>query len=120
MTSSFEFERNVAAIFPTLGAQVEHDTELAGNQIDLLISESTASGLTVRTAVECKAFHKQVGLGTTNFYAQLAYLLKQHGLIEKFALVAPSGFTKMARRAAREHGLDLIDYDDLKTRIAGA
>jgi hypothetical protein len=119
MSASFEFERNVAAIFRTLGARVEHDTELAGNQIDILVTETTPTGITVRTAVECKAYRKQVGLRTTNFYAQLAYLLKERGLIERFALVAPSGFTRMSRNSAREHGLELIEYEDLLAKIAG-
>jgi hypothetical protein len=56
---------------------------------------------------------------TINFYAQLAYLLKQRGLIDKFVIVAQSGFTKMSRKAAQEHGLDLIEYTDLQARIAG-
>jgi len=119
MTASFEFERKVAAIFHPLGGRVEHDTELAGNQIDVLVNESTPSGIAVRTAVECKAYRKQVGVQTTNFYAQLSYLLKQRGLIDKFAVVAQSGFTKTARKAGHEHGLELIDYSDLQTRVAG-
>jgi hypothetical protein len=119
MSASFEFERSVSAIFRTLGARVEHDTELAGNQIDVLVTENTPTGITVRTAVECKAYRKQVGLGTINFYAQLAYLLKQRGLIERFAIVAQSGFTKMSRRAAREHGVEVIEYEDLLARVAG-
>jgi hypothetical protein len=119
MTASIDFERNIAAILRTLGAYVEHDTELAGNQVDVLITESTPSGVTVRTAIECKAFRKQVGLGTTNFYAQLSQLLKQRNLIEKFAIVALSGFTKNARKAGNEHGLQLIEYADLQTKVAG-
>jgi hypothetical protein len=119
MMPSFEFERNVAAIFRALGGRVEHDTELAGNQIDVLVTERTPSGLTVRTAIECKAFSKQVGLGTTNFYGQLSQLLKQRGLIDKFAIVAQSGFTKNARKAGREYGLELMEYDDLRARVAG-
>ena len=119
MNASSEFEREVAAIFRALGAQVQHDTELAGNQIDVLVTETTPAGVLVRTAVECKAYQKQVGLGTTNFYAQLAYLLKQRGLIERLAIIARTGFTKMARRAAHEHGIDLIEYADLLAKISG-
>src|SRR5262245_52804240 len=108
MIPPLEFERKVAAIFRALGARVEHDAELAGNQIDGLVTENTPSGIEIRTAVECKAFRKQVGKQTANFYAQLAYLLKQSGLVDKFAIVAPSGFTKMSRKVAEEHGLELI------------
>lgn len=119
VSQSIEFERKVAAIFRALGGTVEHDTELAGNQIDVLVTESTPSGVSVRTAVECKAFAKQVGLGTTNFYSQLSQLLKQRGLIDKFALVAQSGFTKNSRKAAREHGLELMEYADLEAKVIG-
>jgi len=73
----------------------------------------------VRTAVECKAFSKQVGLGTVNFYAELSRLLKQRNLIHHFAIVAQSGFTKNARKAGREHGLELMEYRDLHGRVAG-
>lgn len=119
MISPAEFERSVAAIFRALGGQVEHDTDLAGNQIDVLLSEKTPSGISVRTAIECKAFSKQVGLGTANFYAQLSQLLKHRNLIDKFAIVAMSGFTTNARRAGREFGVELIEYADLRTRILG-
>jgi len=120
MTASIEFERNVADIFRSLGARVEHDTEIGGNQVDVLVTEISASGVKLRTAVECKAFQKQVGLGTVNFYAQLSQLLKQRNLIDKFAIVAQSGFTKNARKAACEHGLELIEYADLQVRVAGS
>ena len=119
MAKPIEFERSVAAIFRALGAKVEHDVELAGNQIDVLVTETTPSGINLRTAIECKAYAKQVGLGTTNFYAQLSQLLKNRGLIDKFAIVAPSGFTKNARKAGHEHDLELIEYDDLQSKVVG-
>lgn len=115
---SLVFERRVAAIFRAIGGRVEHDTELAGNQIDVFVKESTPSGINFRIAVECKAFRKQVGLGTTNFYGQLSHLLKQRGLIDKFAIVAQSGFTKNARKAGLEYGLELIEYEDLFAKVA--
>ena len=119
MTKSMEFERSVAAIFRILGAKVEHEVEVAGNQIDVLVTETTSSGIPLRTAIECKAYTKQVGLGTTNFYAQLAQLLRDRGLIDKFAIVAQSGFTKNARKAGREHGLELMEYADLQNKVLG-
>jgi hypothetical protein len=119
VADSLEFERKVAAMLRALGAKVEHDTELAGNQVDVLLTETTSSGIPVRIAVECKAFSKQVGLGTTNFYVQLSDLLKHRNLIDKFAVVGLSGFTKNARKAAQTHGIELIEYADLLDRVAG-
>src|SRR5262249_50749683 len=105
-------------IFRSLGGKVEHDTELAGNQIDVFVVERTPSGVTLRMAVECKAFRKQVGLGTTNFYCQLSQLLKQRGLMDKFAIVGESGFTKNARKAGLEYGVELMEYEELLAKVA--
>ena len=50
MNEAFEFERRVAAIYRLLGASVQHDTSLAGNQIDVLIDETTEAGTPIRSA----------------------------------------------------------------------
>ncbi len=113
------FERKIAAIFRVLGAEVEHDTSLAGNQIDILVSEKTPLGTLIRTAVECKYYSKPVGISIVNAYAGLMVLLKNRGLIEKAMIVASSGFTKSAREAAKEHGIELIEIDDLENKLEG-
>src|ERR1043166_8436428 len=100
------FERKVASIFRTLGADVQHNVSLAGNQIDILVTEKTATGASVRTAVECKYFRKLVGLHTVNAFAGLVALLKDRELIHKAALVAKSGFTQQARLAPQAHMID--------------
>lgn len=113
----WEFERTVAAMYRTLGAEVEHDIALAGNQIDLLIKERTPSGSVVRIAVECKAYNRPVGIDVVNSFGTLAYLLKQRQLIDRALLVASSGFTRQARDAAKAHDIDLIEIDDLASRL---
>lgn len=116
---AIEFERRVAAIFRALGADVEHNVSLAGNQIDVFVSEKTQTGQTIRYAVECKFFSKPVGIDTVNAFAGLTILLRNRGLIDKAILVSKSGFTTRARDAAREHGVDLLEIADLEQRIAG-
>ena len=113
----WEFERRVAAIYRTLGAEVEHDVALAGNQIDLFIKERTPSGSVVRIAVECKDYSRPVGVDVVNAFGALAYLLKQRQLIDRSLLVTSNGFTRQAREAAKAHDIDLIEIGDLTSRV---
>jgi hypothetical protein len=113
----WEFERRVAAIYRTLGAQVQHDVALAGNQIDLLIDEPTPSGNRMRIAVECKNYSRPVGIEVINSFGSLVYLLKQRQLIDRAQLVASNGFTRQAREAATMHDIDLVEIDDLAARV---
>jgi hypothetical protein len=113
------FERKVAAIFRALGAKVEHDISLAGNQIDILVSEETPSGSVIKSAIECKYYSRPIGVDLVNSLAGLSVLLKNRGLIDKALLVARSGFTRQARSAAKEHGIELYEIADLEQRVAG-
>jgi len=115
--AGWEFERKVAAIYRTLGAKVEHDVALAGNQIDLLINELTPSGSQVRTAVECKNYTRPVGVDVVNAFGTLSYLLKQRQLIDRALLVSASGFTRQAKESAKAHDIDLLEADDLIARV---
>lgn len=114
-----EFEREVGALFRALGADVEQNTCLAGNQIDLLLREKTPSGMPIRIAVECKAFSRPVGIDVVNAQAGLAILLRQRGLIDRTILVSKVGFTPQARDAALTHGIELLELADLQQRAHG-
>src|SRR5438094_210621 len=114
-----DFEREVAAIFRTLGATVEHDVPLAGNQIDVVVREATASGRTVTTIVECKAYQRPVGLDTVNALAGLFHLLKGRAQADRAVLVSQDGFTNAARTAAQAHGVELLEIADLRQRVGG-
>jgi len=116
----YEFEREVAAIFRTLGAKVVHEVALAGNQIDVLATEQTRSGAPVRMAIECKSYSKPVGVDVINSFASVSYLLKQRGLIDKAAVVSANGFTKQAREAARAHEIELFELADIQQRVQGS
>lgn len=112
------FEVEVADLFRALGARVELDRGLAGNQVDIVVTETTPAGADVRTAVECKAFDRPVGVGPVNAFAALWHLFRTRNLVQRAAMVSASGYSRQAQDAAAEHGLDLLDISDLKARVA--
>lgn len=114
-----DLEREVASIFRALGARVEHDVALAGNQIDIIVREETPSGRTITTVVECKAFSRPVGLEVVNAFASLTHLLKQRGSADRAIIVSTNGFTRAAREASQAHGIDLLEIGDLRQRVSG-
>ena len=113
------FEREVASMYRALGAEVQHDVGIAGNQIDIVIKENTTSGRTVTTIVECKAYQRPVGIDQVNALSGLFYLLKSRGQADAAALVSQAGFTRAAREAGRAHGLELIEIAELQKRVSG-
>ena len=115
----YELEREVATIYRALGAQVEHNVSLAGNQIDILIAEQTSSGSTVRSAIECKAYTRPVGIDIISSFSAISRLLKDRALIDRAILVSTNGFTAQARSAAKEHSVDLLELGDLQQRVRG-
>ena len=108
-----EFERRVAAIFRSLGAEVEHDTSLAGTKVDILVSESSKTGTTIRSAVECKASSNPVTVEAINAFSGVALFLRQRGLIDKAVIVSLSGFTEQARSVAVEQAVAPVELADL-------
>jgi hypothetical protein len=102
-----------------LGARVEQDVVLAGNQIDIVIEEVTPSASKVRTAIECKAYSRPAGIDVVNQFASLIALLKQRDFVDRGAIVTSKGFTHQARTAGREMGLDLLEFADLQQRVLG-
>ena len=117
-TKARQFERDVAAIYRALGSTVQQDVVLAGNQIDVFAQEKTSSGALVRTAIECKAYSKPIGLEIINQFASLVSLLKERKLIDRGAIVTTEGFTKQAREAAKDL-IDLLEIADLQQRVKG-
>jgi hypothetical protein len=114
-----DFEREVAGLFRALGATVKHDAAIAGNQVDVVLEEVTASGRPVTTIVECKATERPVGVDLVNALAGLLHLLKQRGEADRAILVSKGGFTRAARDASAAHGIQLLEIDDLRQRAIG-
>ena len=122
MTSAaeaFEFERRVAAIYRSLGAEVQHDVALAGSQIDILLNEQTGAGTSMRSVVECKYHSRAVGIDVVNAFAALVTLRKSRKLIDRGIIAAHAGFTRTARTAAHNYGIDLVEFADLEHRATG-
>lgn len=117
--AGFQFEREVAAIYRTLGAKVEVDVGVAGNQIDILLKEKTSSGSDITVAVECKSYGRPVGVDAVVSFAAISQLLRQRGLIDRAVLVSKAGFTSHAREAAKEYTIELLELSDLLQRVEG-
>jgi Restriction endonuclease len=111
-----DFEREVASIFRALGATVEHDVAVAGNQVDVIVREKTASGRSVTTIIECKAYQRPVGIEVVNALSGLFHLLKGRGEADVAILVSQAGFS---RAAARAYGVELLEIADLRQRVGG-
>lgn len=116
---AYEFERRVAAIYRALGARVKHDIALAGNQIDILLEEGTTTGALIRSAVECRFHSRQIGIGSVNAFGSIVDLLRSRNLIERGVIVSHSGFTRSARDAANQYGIDLVEFADLERQASG-
>lgn len=79
--SGYNFEREVAAIYRTLGAKVSVDVGLAGSQIDILLKETTETGSEVTVAIECKSTKRSIGIDSVVSFASIAQLLKQRAIL---------------------------------------
>ena len=113
-------ERRVTDAYRQIGARkVEHDVELAGNQVDVYVELETPGCLLHRIAVEAKDWSKPVGIDVVNGFALIAGLLRSRGLIDEGIIVSASGFSKQARNAAKVHGIRLLEPIDLETMTTG-
>ncbi len=119
MNKGLNFEREVASIFRVLGAEVKHNVVIAGNQVDILISERLSSGQEIKTIIECKAYQSKVPVGVIRSFATISFLLKSRELIDKAMLVSLNGYTAAGRQLASELGIELLEIDDLKQKISG-
>lgn len=114
----YKFERDVAALYRRLGAQVKHDVSLAGNQIDVVVTDTTSTGGAVVTVVECKAYASAVGINQIRTFGIVVSLLRERGLAQAAAVVSASGFTRTARQLADEIRIDLVEFDELAARAS--
>jgi len=116
-----ELERRVADAYRAMGAwKVEHDVELAGNQIDVYVELETSGRLLHRIAVEVKDWSKPVGIDIVNGFAAIVNLLRHERLIDEGVIVSASGFSKQARSAAETYGIRLLEPADLEAMVAEA
>ena len=116
-----ELEQRVAEAYRKMGAwKVQHDVELAGNQIDVYVELETPGRLQHRIAVEAKDWSKPVGIDVVNKFAIIVNLLRGKGLIDEGVIVSASGFSRQARNAAETHDIRLLEPDDLAQQVVQA
>lgn len=110
-----EFEKRVADAYRKLGAKkVEHDVDMAGNQIDVYVEMEAPGGMLHRIAVEAKELDRSVGIKIVNDFAKVVDALQRERLIDEGVIVSQSGFSRQARTGAKAHGLRLLDIADLE------
>jgi len=116
-----ELERWVADAYRQMGAlKVEHDVELAGNQIDVYVELGTYGHLLHCVAVEAKDWTSPVGIDIVNGFAQKVKLLRSERLIDEGLIVSAAGFSRQARNAAQNYGIRLMEPADLYAMISEA
>jgi hypothetical protein len=111
--------RAVAAIYRTLGAEIEENVSIAGSRIDLLATLHVPHGEVIKCAIECKAYSKLIGMRTIYSFNSLIQLLRNRKLIDKAVLISTQGFTQTALKFAKKHDLELIKLSELQDRLRG-
>jgi hypothetical protein len=107
----------VVELFRASGADVQHNTLVAGNQVDILVTERTSAGTEVRLVVECKRLAKAVGVADVNEFAGRVKLIRDAHRADIGMLVSATTFTTPAREAAATHGIRLLAVEDLEYRV---
>ena len=119
--SGGQLERFVAESYRQMGAwKVEHNVDLAGNQVDVYAELATPGHLLHRIAVETKDWNSPVGIDIVNRFGIIINLLRSERLIDEGIIVSAMGFSRQARRAAKTYGIRLLDPADLEAMIAQA
>jgi hypothetical protein len=113
------FEDEVATIYRALGATVKQNVNLAGFQLDMVVTETTPSKQPLRLAVECKFYKDRVGNRIINDFSRIIETLKQTSLIDRGVVVSSSGFTQDASLVAKQSSIELLTIDDLRQAVAG-
>ena len=117
-TTGKELERRVAAAFREMGAQVKHDINLAGNQIDVYVEFERPGYPPHRIVVEVKDWKGRVGKKqVVNEFADKLYLLFAIDQADEGIIVSRKGFSPSARNAAIAHGIKLVEWEDLETKV---
>ena len=112
-------ETEIADIYRQLGAKkVEHDVELAGNQIDVYIEMECVDKSVHRIAIEAKDWSGPAGIDVVNQFVKIVDNLRGQKLIDQGVIVSDKGFSKPARNAAETYGLRLLEPSDLASIVS--
>ena len=114
---SLNFEKEVASLYRELGAEVQHDIEIAGMQIDVLAVGETPDGATIRTAVECKRYSRPLGVNVVAEATQRLASLRLGDQIDKGVIISSNGFTKSAKIHADQLNVSCFTIQELRNRL---
>lgn len=109
-----DFENDVAELYRALGGRVRQDVNLQGNQVDLIVEETTTSGHEVRIVVECKSYRNKIGISSIKRFAEVFRHLESTGAADRAVMVAARGFSKDAHLAASSQKIELLTISDLR------
>lgn len=115
---TYALAKAAAAIYRTLGAEVEEDISIAGCQFDLLV-RLNVPGEVLRCAVDCKAYSSLVGVKTLYRFHSEVQFLRERGAIDKGVLISITGFTKSALKYAKSRHIELVKLSELQERLRG-
>jgi len=107
----------VAATLEAQEYEVAVEADLAGIQVDVFAQREGPSGRH-RLVVECKAYTRLVGLRSMLSFTTTVEYLRGRKLIDEALIVATSGFTSRADRAAEDRGVRALVLADF-VRQAG-
>jgi hypothetical protein len=110
------FESEVADYFRALGLEVKKNQNVAGTQIDMVLTETTKTGKHFLTIVECKFHERPIGTQYVRQFAAVSDFIKKLGLAEHAILVSASGFTKDASLAADAAKIELLELPALQSK----
>lgn len=120
-SDSRHLARQVVDAYRQMGAwRVEHDLELAGNQIDVYAELATPGRLLHRVVVEARDGSSPVGIDIVNGFGQRVKLLDSKRLVDEGIIISTAGFSGPALRAARAYGIRLLQPADLEAMVAEA
>ncbi len=110
------FELQVADAYRVLGARrVEHDKEIAGQQIDVYVEFDLPDSSIHRLAVEAKDYGRPIGIEIVRDFSHVLSGLHRLRHIDEGVIVSIYGYTKPARNRAAEERIRLTTLSDLET-----
>jgi hypothetical protein len=110
-----EFEKHVAEVYSNLGAiDIQHDINLAGNQIDVLLRLPTGDGLYYRTILSCKCYANAAGVDDVKEWHLVFSALRNLGLVDLAVIVSKTSFSKQAKELAEKSGIRLLTIAQLE------
>jgi len=113
-----ELEKRVAQAYRDMGARrVGHNVKVGGHQIDVYVELEGKDRSLHRIAVEAKDHERPVGIGIVSDFSDIVARLRRRGKIDEGVIVSGSGFSHEGREAGEEHGLRLLEPEDLDAMV---